>query len=529
MTRHLSVLAVALLTAGVSGLAVSCASPSAGDSLVTYGLTLSPTGIDPHINASLELGIPLSSVYDTLVFQDPETGAIVPGLAQTWTVSDDGLEYTFSLREDVTFHDGTTLDARAVVANFEYVLDPDNHSQRAAFMLGPIEGVRAVDENTVRLRLHQPFAPLLDSLSQVYLGMASPAALEQWGPAEYQFHQIGTGPYRFVEYIPDDHLTLVRNPDYAWAPSIYKHSVGGVESFVFTFYEDPATRLLALQGGQVDVVGELPPRDAARIEGSEGFGVIPVTIPGQPLQLMFNTQRPPTDNLDVRRALILAVDRASIVRTVFGEYSPVAVGPLASTGVEPITFASEPEFDPDAARDLLHRAGWEGGPGGVLLRDGAPLALDLVVPPWGSNPEVGQLIEVAWEELGAKVRLTVAPGFGQLKEVQSAGIYSAIGYNTFGSDPDLLRSFFRSDGLYNWSGVDNADLDRLLDQGAKATGDPAGRRRLYEQAAEIIRDEALILPVREYVDLIGYNRRVQGLQFSYQGWFPLLIDLRLAR
>ena len=528
MIRHNRVFVAVLVAAVLSGVTIGCASQSAGDSLVSYGLTLSPTGIDPHLNASLELGIPLSSVYDTLVFQDPETGAFVPGLAQEWTVSADGLEYTFSLRHDVTFHDGTPFNAEAVVTNFDYVLNPDNHSQRAAFMMGPIEGVQAVDEYTVRLSLGQPFAPLLDSLSQVYLGMASPLALEQWGPAEYQFHQIGTGPYRFLEYVPDDHLSLVRNPDYNWGPSIYKRSQGEVESFVFKFYEDPATRLLALQGGQVDVIGELPPRDAARIEGADAFDLLPVAIPGQPLQVMFNTRHPPTHDLQVRRALIMGVDRASIVRTVFGNYSPVAIGPLASNGLSPTPTNANLDFDQAAARQILLQAGWEAGLGGTRLRQGIPLALDVVVPSWGSNPEVGQLIEAAWEELGAQVRLTVAPGFGQLKEMQAAGDYNAIGYNTFGADPDLLRSFFHSDGLYNWTGVDHDGLDRLLDQAAQTTGDPDTRRQLYEQVSSIIQDEALILPVRDYVDLIGYNRRVQGLQFSYQGWFPLLIDLRLA-
>jgi peptide/nickel transport system substrate-binding protein len=517
-----------LVTAAVGALAFGCASPAADDSVVSYGLTLSPTGIDPHLNASNELGIPLTSVYDTLVFQDPETGAFVPGLAREWTISDDGLEYTFSLRHDVTFHDGTPFNAQAVVANFNYVLNPDNHSQRAAFMLGPVDAIEAVDEYTVRLRLSQPFAPLLDSLSQVYLGMASPMALDQWGPAEYQFHQVGTGPYRFVEYVPDDHLTLERNPDYAWAPSIYDHSQAGVKTIIFKFYVDSATRLLALQGGQVDIIGELPPRDAAQVEASDAYALLPVAIPGQPLQLMFNTLQAPTDDVGIRRALIMAVDRASIVKTVFGDYSPVAVGPLAMSGSDPISGSDVLMYDPAAAEQLLGQAGWQRSPDGSLRKDGAPLDLKVVVPSWGSNPEVGQLIKAAWEKMGAQVELTVAPGFGQLKELQSDWKYNAISYNTFGTDPDLLRSFFHSDGAYNWTGVDDPELDRILDQAARTTGDPQSRKSLYAQAASIIDDQVLILPVRDYVDLVGFNRHLQGLRFNYQGWFPLLIDLRLA-
>jgi peptide/nickel transport system substrate-binding protein len=518
----------AAFVAAVVGALTACTSNANQGSVVTYGLTLSPTGIDPHINASDELGIPLTSVYDTLVYQDPQTGAFVPGLAKDWTISDDGLVYTFSLRHDVIFHDGTPFNAQAVVANFDYVLNPDNHSQRAIFMLGPVDDIEALDEYTVRITLSQPFAPLLDSLSQVYLGMASPTALQRFAPAEYPFHQVGTGPYRFVEYVPDDHLTLERNPDYAWGPSIYNHSQGQIETFVFKFYVDPATRLLALQGGQVDVVGELPPRDADRVETSDGFGLLPVAIPGQPLQLMFNTRRPPTDDVRIRRALIMAVDRPAIVRTVFGAYSPVAVGPLSANELSPASPDNDLTFDPAAAQQILSQAGWHKQPDGSLQNAGQPLALNVVVPSWGSNPDVGQLVKAAWEAIGARVDLTVSPDFGQLKELQSAGEYNAIGYYSFGTDPDLLRSFFHSDGAYNWSGVDDPELDRLLDEAARTTESADERTQLYERAASIIDEQALILPIRDYVDLIGFNQRLQGLRFNYQGWFPLLIDLRPA-
>ncbi|MGD8760586.1 MAG: ABC transporter substrate-binding protein, partial [Anaerolineales bacterium] len=319
-----------LLLTLIALLAASCSQLGSTDTSLVYGLTLAPSGIDPHLNASSELTIPLTSVYDTLVYQDPESGEYVPGLAEGWVTSQDGLSYTFFLRQDVIFHDGTPFNAQAVLANLDYIRDPDHHSQKAVFMLGPLEEVEIIDEFTVALHLSQPFAPLMDSLSQAFLGIASPEALEKWGPTEYQFHQVGTGPYRFVEYVPNDHLTLEVNPDYAWAPSIYESSQAEVESITFLFYADPATRALALESGEVDVVGEVPPRDAARLAASGDFSLYPVPIPGQPLQFFFNTQNPPTDQVEVRQALIMAVDRSSIVNTVFGEYSPVAQGPLAA-------------------------------------------------------------------------------------------------------------------------------------------------------------------------------------------------------
>jgi peptide/nickel transport system substrate-binding protein len=161
---------------------------------LVYGLTLVPSGIDPHIHASAELGIPLRSVYDTLVYREPQLLGFVPGLAEAWTVSEDGLTYTFTLRQDVTFHDGTPLNAEAVRANIERILDPDTASQKAIFMLGPVERVDVLSEYVVAIVLSTPYPPLLDSLSQPYLGMASPAALAEYDNATYQFHQVGTGP-----------------------------------------------------------------------------------------------------------------------------------------------------------------------------------------------------------------------------------------------------------------------------------------------------------------------------------------------
>ncbi len=519
-----SLIAILLLTVAL------CAGCGRGPSAahLTYGLTLAPTGIDPHLNASAELGIPLSSVYDTLVFQDPESGEFVPGLAERWEISPNGRTYTFFLRSGVVFHDGTPFNAEAVHANIDYVLNPDHHSQKAASMLGPLESVEVVGEYTVSLHLSEPFAPLLDSLSQVYLGMASPQALEAWGPAEYQFHQVGTGPYRFVEYVPNDHLTLERNPDYAWAPSVYREARAGIERITFQFYVDPPSRALALENGEAQVIGEIPPRDAARLAQS-GFTVHPIPIPGQPLQLFFNTRLFPTDDVHVRRALTLGVDRQAIVETVFGPYSPVARGPLSASTLGFAPQAAFPDFDPQAAREVLRAAGWIDDDGdGVRSLNGQPLTLRIVVPTWGSNPEVAQLVAAAWENLGAEVSLSTAAGFGILKEAQAAGDYHAISINFFGTDPDLLRSFYTADGLYNWSGVSDPEIDRLLIKASGLTSDPLARMQAYAEFARLVRDRALLLPIRDYVNLVVTDPHVEGLRFSPQGWFPYLIDLRLT-
>jgi peptide/nickel transport system substrate-binding protein len=443
-------------------------------------------------------------------------------------MSEDGRSYTFHLRSDVHFHDGEPFNAEAVAANIDYVLDPDHHSQKAAFMLGPLEDVVVGDSQTVTFLLTEPYAPLLDSLSQVYLGMASPKALETWGPADYQFHQVGTGPFRFQEFVPNDHITLTRNPDYAWGPAIYRHATAQVEKVTFRFYTDPATRALALENGDADILGELPPHDSDRLQRDGAFRVEAVPIPGQPMQFLFNTRRPPTDERPVREALLRALDRPAIVEAVFGPSSPVAQGPLSINSWGFSAASSFPAHDEAVAARLLADAGWVLGSDGVLQRNDVSLELAIVAPLWGYNPEVGQLVEAAWEALGARVELRVAPSFGQLKEAQEQGEYNAIGINFFGTDPDLLRPMFTSGGIYNWTGYTDPLLDDLLGRAGVSAAGTSERSELYAQIARIVRDQALLIPIRDYVNLVASHRRIQGLRFSYAGWFPLLIDLELA-
>jgi peptide/nickel transport system substrate-binding protein len=493
---------------------------------LVYGLTLAPSGIDPHINASSELGIPLTSVYDTLVYQDPDSGEFVPGLAERWEMSGDGRVYTFYLRDDVSFHDGTPFDAQAVQTNLNRIANPDTASQKAVFMLGPYQKTEVVDERTVQIHLSVPYAPLLDALSQVYLGMASPAALEKWG-ADYQFHQVGTGPFKFVEYVPNDHLTLERNPDYAWGPSVFENEgvaqLGRVE---FRFFVDPATRAPALETGEVHVMGELPPRDATRLDGSDEFALHAVPIPGQPAQFFLNTGLAPLDDLHVRQGLLHATDRQAIVQTLFGDISPAAYGPLsaASPGYNPAVQNLYP-YDPDKAAALLDAAGWGDSDGdGTRDKDGAPLQLTMALGGWGFNPDMAQLIQAQWAGVGVELNAEVLP-YPALLEAGRSGSHHLAGFNLSGRDPNLLWTFYHSQGGFNFSHVNDGTLDTLLDQATTATG--PGRDALYSQIQRSVMEQALVLPVRDYVNLNVAHTNVQGLYFDAQGWFPWLIDVKL--
>lgn len=510
---------------------VVTATPTPKGGKITYGLTLVVSGIDPHQGASSELGIFLTSVYDPLVWQTPE-GKFVPGLAERWEVSPDGKVYTFYLHKGVKFHDGTPLTAQAVKISFDRIVDPNLKSQKAAGMLGPYERTEVVDEHTARVYFKEPYAPFLDAASQVYLAIVSPTALQKWG-AEYRDHQVGTGPFMIKEYVPKERITLVRFPDYNWAPSFMEHQGPAyLEQVTFRFYPDAATRAPALESGEADVMGEVPPQDATRLQATGKFQLMAVKVPGQSLQFFLNTQKYPTDELAVRQAILHATDREAIINTVFRGLSPVAWGPLsANTPFYSKAHEGTYPYDLAKARDLLARAGFKDTNGdGILEKDGKPAVLEAVLMTWGNLPEVGQMVQAMLRQVGLDVKVQVL-AYPAAVQAAGEGKHNLVPQALSSSDPSILTSFYHSRNLsatgFNWAKFADPALDKALDEGT-ATSDPARRAEHYATAQKIIMDNALILPIRDYVNLNVANARVKGLRYAMQGFFPWLYDVYVA-
>ncbi len=516
-----------ILACFLAACAGSAAPQTQARNRIVYGLTLQPSGFDPHINSSSELGIPLRQVYDTLVYRDPTTKDFVPGLATEWMIAPDGLVYTFRLRQGVTFHDGTPFNAQAVAANLDRITDPNTASQKAAFMLGPYAGYGIVDEFTIQINLSEPYSPLLDSLSQVYLGIASPQALGEYSLERYQFHQVGTGPFTFVEYVPGDRIVLRRNPTYDWGPAFYQ--AGNLDEIEFRFFTDAPTRSAALESGAAQIMGELPPTDARALTANSAVQIVPVTIPGQPLQFLFNTRRFPTDNRQVRQALLFGTNRNAIIDAVFQRFSPVAWGPLSANTLfynrDIIGLYAQ---DTGQAQTLLAAAGFaDSNANGYLDVSGVELEVKVIVPPWGQIPEVAQLLQDQWRTIGVRAVLEPVPTRNALLEAVKTGDYNLVAFYSFGLDPVLLNQYYLSSSPDNWTGYANPSLDRVLLEAARQT-DTSTRRTLYAQAQQLIMDEALILPIRDYVNLNAASSALQRMAFDAYGWFPLLPNTSMS-
>lgn len=494
-----------------------------GDTIV-YGLTLNPSGFDPHIHQSSELGIPFYSVYDTLVYRHPQTQEFVPGLAERWEMAADGLSWTFYLKQNVRFHDGTEFNAAAVAANLDRIMNPDLGSQKARVLLDAYTGYEIVDPYTITLQLSQPYAPLLDALSQVYLGIASPAALDANTNNSYQWHQVGTGPYKLDEFVPGSLIRLVRNEDYNWGPVFYAPSDdSSLDTIEFRFYTDPPTRSLALESGQVQLVGELLPTDAELLAGNVEVTVYQVPVPGTPQQFFFNTRHAPLDTVPVRQALIYGTNRTEIIDAVYQGRSPLAHGPLTSTATyyDPAIEQMYP-FNLDQARALLASQGLaDTDNDGILELDGEPWKLTVVFGPWNQMPDVAQLIQSQWRELGIEVELIQAPDFPSLRQRVRDDDYDVISFYDFGVDASILNRFYLSGAVNNWSGLSDPQLDQTLYEAMRQTN-PEARATLYSAAQQHIMEQAIVLPIREYVNLVGVSSDLDGVVFSAQGWWPLL-------
>ena len=243
-----------------------------------------------------------------------------PCLATSWTISPDGLTYTFKLREGVHFHDGTPLDAKAAAFSFLRQMDKSNpaHLPDATFaywsaMFNMITAVEVVDPMTLRLRLREPNAPLLASLCIPAAHLISPKFIDQR-------HPVGTGPFRFVEWVPNERIVLEANPDY-W------EGKPQVQRLIFKVVPDSATRLIQLQTGQIQVMDGVDPNDLPIIKGDKALQLLTATGLNV-CYLAFNCQKPPLDNKNLRRAIAAAINKKDLIDDVYRGAAIIARTPL---------------------------------------------------------------------------------------------------------------------------------------------------------------------------------------------------------
>ena len=286
--------------------------------------------LDPHYADSPEAGMIFRQIYDTLVYRASENQEFVPGLATDWDVTADGLVYTFSLRADVVFHDGSRFDAAAVGRNIERIFDASIAESRGARSAGtpdPIRDSRRLyDSFDPRVAVSSPSRRPVTALPGE---SASPAALEAHGSLRYQFHQVGTGPFQLENYLPGERIGVLRRfDDYQVSPAIYLPLTGDeITRLEFVLRSARTVDALSALSESIDVLDDLSPIDAQNLSANSRVRILPVDIPGLSAQFLFNTRREHIDNRSVRLALLLATNRIAISDQVYFNFSPVAWAP----------------------------------------------------------------------------------------------------------------------------------------------------------------------------------------------------------
>jgi peptide/nickel transport system substrate-binding protein len=479
-------LAACLPTRSPSAGAPARASAPSGRLVVAQGAD--PASLDPLQQTGLVEASVYGNVFEALMSLDA-SGNLGPGLAESYQALNERT-WEFKLRDGVRFHNGEPFEATSVRATVEAMLDPAGKSPVRA-QLGAIERVETPDPRTARIVTRQPFAPLLAELTG--LMMLPPGVLAAGGSAALAQQPIGTGPFRFAEWIHDDHLALEANRDYWGDPP-------GVGRLEFRPVPESATRMASLQTGGVDLATNVPV-DAITPLQRQGLQVI--TRPGiQTLYLRLNARKPPLDDVRVRQALAAAVDSQRIVDALYGGHARRVNGPFP-----PEVFGYDPAaplqaYNPDRARALLREAG---------QGSGLSLVMETPVGRYPSDREVAQALVGFFQGVGVQVELrTVEWGayLNRLQAGQGEHLFLLAGTNrTFDPHFTVVRLYANA-APFGKLYYGNGRIDGLADEAA-ATLDPDRRRALYGQILAILRQDVPAIWLAQLDDLYGLAKDVQ--------------------
>ena len=529
------VVAGALALAGCSGSDQqnSAAEPVDGGT-ITVAIDSDPgSQFDVHVSAADIAALVLRNVFDSLVVQDPD-GSFKPWLADKWEISPDGLTYTFTLKQGVTFQDGTPFDAAAVKANFDHVKDPETKSQYAAGLLAgdAYTSTEVVDDHTVKINLSRPYAPLLQSLSTTYLGFYSPKVLASsadklvaGGPDV----TVGTGPYKLSEYVAGQSVTFVRNPDYNWGPANATHT-GAVhpEKLVYRILPENSVRAGALSSGEIDVASNVSPNDVEGLKSNPSLTVSGVGAPGLPYSIFLNHSRGIFADKLVRQAFERGIDITSAVNAVYGGQYERAWSVLGPTTPNAYDASVEKtwEFDQNLANQLLDQAGWTARDSeGYRTKGGQRLSArwPSASAPREDRKSLADAFQADLKKIGFELEPTPLDVGAYVDQLYKGG-YDIADWSFVRPEGDILRLHLYSKfaPVQNASFVNDPQVDEWVTKASEST-DQAERKDLYSKVQHWVVDDAAIVPIYVPSHIVGVSSNIGGLRADITGW-PLLYD-----
>jgi peptide/nickel transport system substrate-binding protein len=438
-----------------------------------------------------------TSVYNGMVAPDKNLN-IVPDLAESWTTPDP-TTYVFKLRPNVKFHDGTACDANAVKQNFDWILDPANASPRKP-EIDDIDQVSAVDPLTVKITLKSAFAPFLSIISDRAGYIVSPTARAKFGQ-DFTRNPVGTGPFQFLEWVKDDHVTFKRFDGY------FEPNIPNLDQITYRPIPDLSVGLTELKTNNVDFLYTVDPKDVEDIKSTPNVSIL--QGPGVGYQgLWINTAKGPLSTKALRQAVNLAVDREALLAAVYFGIGDIAQGPIPP-GLTNFYDASLPYVKRDVA-----------GAKQKLAEGGQPNGFSMVLKAQSGSPvqeKITQLVQAQLAELGIQAQIQTVE-FGALLKAGEQGDFDALSLGWSGRiDPDgNIEPIFQTKGAFNYGKYTSQAVDDGIVKERQAP-DVATRKQIFQQIQQTINDDAAYVFTYFPPTLFAASNAVQGFQVTPDG------------
>jgi len=441
----------------------------------------------------------LEWINGSLLAQDPTTGQIVPYLAKSWTISPDGLTYTFNLRNDVKFQDGVPLTAQDYVWTIQRILDPATQSYCGNFTYTGVTSAVVVDTYTFTLTLAAPNFYFLNNLT--FPGCAGPvseAYATKVGDTELAQKPNGVGPFMMEKWEPGVKVVLQRNPDFIWGPA-YTH--GGpvyLQTIEYRIVADAATQLAAVESNEAQWAG-IEVSDVSRIQQLGTFNIANVTLSGSVNSLIMNTSHSPLDDIHVRQAINMAIDKDVLIQVVAGGAADLMKGVISSatTGYCSDAETLSYSYNLDQAKVLIQQAGYAYDSNGMLEKDGQPLVMTM--PYFSFREKLSTILAEQLKALGITVELSTADQ-GTLVSQLGMGDFDLFAGGLTFSDTSVLNYMFNSAFVgtpLNTSYWKDPSLDQMLTT-MMTTTDPAINQETGCDVQKYVAQNAITVPL--YVD-----------------------------
>jgi peptide/nickel transport system substrate-binding protein len=478
---------------------------------IVMAQTVFPKTLDPH----METGGPSSLSIDWLFYEGlmelELDGTLKPCLATSWEISDDQLEISFKLRNDVTFHDGTKFNANAVKFNFDRVLDPDNKLS-ARYQLLSIKEVQVLDDLSVKVVLKEKDAVLIYAIaSRPGAMMVSPAAVKKYGQ-DFRLNPVGTGPFVFEEWISMDRVVAGKNPNY-WRKAENGDALPYLDKVTARIVPETTVKLAELKRGTIHIIDNISAKDAAAARANPDIVVVE---PGNTWfrHITFNNKKPPLSDPYFRKAISYAIDSEMILKaTAFGEgYLTGFMANKKWPGYDP-SFTPY-SYDLDKAKEMLAKSGYAGK------------KVNLKFSFYNNDPErsVGELIQAQLSQLGINVTLDFIQVSAWIQLMRSGK--SDLGISRHETPmphpwmPLSDRLFPWEGGGRNWAWYENPKVTDLLDQ-LKKTIDPQQQGKLIREIEQIVVDDAGYYSLYQQTISRGVRKELKDFIITRQGGFKL--------